>query len=172
MNRCYKYINIIIAMMIAVLLGVILFTENEYNEYYLVEPHQDIEISLEASEVEMIAKTVYGEARGLSTLDQSAVIWCILNRVDAGYGSITEVITAPNQFVGYRISNPVTDEFRALAEDILVRWKMESMCCGEVGRTLPKDYMWFVGRNGTNVFRNAWSGDYDVWDWSYYNPYE
>lgn len=171
MRKYYMYINIIIALVIAFLLGMLLFMEDEYNEYYLVEPH-DVEITLETSEVEMIAKTVYGEARGLDTLDQSAVIWCILNRVDAGYGSITEVITAPNQFTGYKVSNPVTDEFRALAEDVLTRWYMESTCCGEVGRTLPKDYLWFVGRNGTNHFRNAWSGDYDVWDWSYYNPYE
>ena len=52
-------------------------------------------------EINMLAKTVWGEARGCNKLEQSAVVWCILNRVDDGQGSIAQVITAPDQFHGY-----------------------------------------------------------------------
>lgn len=137
---------------------------------YIVQEHI-VEVTIEATDVELIAKTVWGEARGLSTLEQSAVIWCILNRVDAGYGTIVDVITAPNQFVGYNSSNPVTDEFAALAEDVLTRWQMEKLCIGDVGRTLPSDYLWFTGDNQHNYFRNAFSGNYDTWNWDCWNPY-
>ncbi len=32
----------------------------------------------------MIAKTIWGEARGTSMTEKAAVAWCILNRVDSG----------------------------------------------------------------------------------------
>lgn len=31
---------------------------------------------------EYLAKTLYGEARGCSTVEQATVVWCVLNRVD------------------------------------------------------------------------------------------
>ena len=33
-------------------------------------------------ELEMVAKTVWGVARGCSDIQREAVVWCILNRVD------------------------------------------------------------------------------------------
>lgn len=122
-------------------------------------------------EIEMLAKTVYGEARGCSTIEQSAVVWCILNRVDAGRGSIAEVITAPGQFSGYNKSFPVTSEIKALVQDVIARWKLEKVSCGSVGRTLPKEYLYFNGRNGKNYFRDAYKGNYNTWDWKCWNPY-
>ena len=132
---------------------------------------QELDIVIAESDVEIIAKTVYGEARGQSTMEQAAVVWCILNRVDASGSSISEIVTAPNQFVGYQSGHPVTDEIRALVYDVLVRWKMEKFCQGDVGRVLPKEYKWFSGYDGNNHFRNAYDGDYDIWDWSCWNPY-
>ena len=79
-------------------------------------------ITLSQTDIELLAKTVYGEARGCSTIEQSAVIWCILNRVDAGDGTIEDVVTAPYQFTGYNKEHPIKDEFVALAEDVLARW--------------------------------------------------
>ena len=102
-------------------------------------------ITLDITDIELLAKTVYGEARGCSKIEQSAVIWCILNRVDAGGGTIKDVVTAPYQFTGYDSEHPVTDEFAALAEDVLARWILEKHCVGEVGRTLPSEYRWFIG---------------------------
>lgn len=142
-----------------------------YEEVYTVEPFI-VEIEINTTEVEMIAKTVWGEASGLDAFEQSAVIWCILNRVDAGYGTIEEVITAPNQFHGYSYNFPVTDEIRALTEDVLTRWYMEKQCIGDVGRTLPSEYLYFYGDGAHNHFRNAYSGNYNTWDWDCWNPYE
>ena len=124
-------------------------------------------------EIEMLAKTVWGEARGCSRLQQSAVVWCILNRVDAGRGTIAEVITAPGQFYGYSKSFPVTDEIRELVEDVVARWKLEKVLCGDVGRTLPKEYLYFhADSTGIgNVFRNKYNGDYTKWNWDCWNPY-
>lgn len=121
-------------------------------------------------EIEMIAKTVYAEARGLNTLEQSAVIWCILNRVDAGYGSIANVLTAPNAFA-YSANTTVTEDIEALVKDVIARWKIEKICTGDVGRTLPVDYLWFHGDGKHNYFRNKFSGDYDTWNWNCNNPY-
>lgn len=72
------------------------------------------------SDVELIAKTVWQEARGIpSKAEQAAVVWCILNRVDDDrWGdTIAEVVTAPHQFA-YDAGAPVTDELRQLAEDV------------------------------------------------------
>ena len=130
-----------------------------------------LEIVINQSDVELIAKTVYGEARGCTVEEQSAVVWCILNRVDAGYGTIEKVITAPYQFTGYRADNPVKAEFTELAVDVLLRWHMEKYAIGEVGRTLPDEYLWFHGDGKYNYFRNKYSGDYITWDWECINPY-
>lgn len=146
-------------------------TQVQQKPIHVVDTYKN-DITIETTEVEMIAKTIYGEARGSSRISQSAVAWCILNRVDAGQGTITEVITAPHQFVGYRPENPVKDEFAKLAEDVLIRWQMEKRCAGEVGRTLPKDYLYFHGDGKHNYFRNGFSGNYDTWNWDCWNPYE
>lgn len=54
-------------------------------------------------EVIVLAKMLWGEARGIpSDTEKAACIWCVLNRVDNGMGSIVEVVTAPYQFVGYQ----------------------------------------------------------------------
>jgi hypothetical protein len=121
-------------------------------------------------EIEMITKTVYAEARGLNAFEQSAVVWCILNRVDAGYGTIANVLTAPNAFA-YNANTPIIAEIEALVKDVVARWKVEKICTGDVGRTLPSGYLWFHGDGKHNYFRNKYSGDYNTWDWSYNNPY-
>lgn len=125
-------------------------------------------------DVVTLAKLVYGEAGGVpSTTEQSAVIWCVLNRVDAGiFGdSIYSVVTSPYQFTGYRESNPVTDELYNLSEDVLERWYLEKAGYEDVGRTLPKDYLYFHGSGGHNHFRQGYR-DSVYWDWSLPSPYD
>lgn len=126
------------------------------------------------AEIDMLAKTVWGEARGCDKLGQSAVVWCVLNRVDAGGGTIAQVITAKNQFHGYNKNFPVDEEIRALVLDVVARWKLEKVVCGEVGRTLPSEFLYFSSdASGLgNVFRTSWTGDYIVWNWLCWNPYE
>lgn len=122
-------------------------------------------------EAEYIARTLYGEARGCSTTEQAAVAWCILNRADNWDMDIIDVITAPGQFAGYRASNPVWSELYDLAQDVLARWRRESSGDADVGRVLPREYMWFSGNGVTNIFRDAYRGG-NVWDWSLESPYD
>lgn len=119
-------------------------------------------------DVEMIAKTVYGEALATnSDTHMSFVVWCILNRVDTeGYGcgnSIEYVLTFPGQFVGYDESYPVDPHIEWLVRDVLDRWVAEKKGETKVGRTLAKDFLWFTGDGEHNTFRNAY--DYDEADY-------
>lgn len=123
-------------------------------------------------EITVLAKMLWGEARGVpSDTEKAACIWCVLNRVDQEYGSIVEVVTAPYQFVGYDIDNPIDDEIKTLCEDVLTRWFSEKKGEVDVGRVLPSDYLWFSGDGERNHFRNAYRGG-DRWDWSLISPYE
>ena len=124
------------------------------------------------NEIKMLAKLIYREARGINSTDQkAAVVWCVLNRVDNGnYGSsISKVITAKHQFA-WVPDTPVKDEFYELAKDVVTRWLLEKEGFEEVGRVLPKDYLYFAGRDGKNWFRKEYrSGNY--WNWSEESPY-
>ena len=123
-------------------------------------------------EVTALAKMLWGEARGVqSETEQAACVWCVLNRVDQGYGSILAVVTAPSQFVGYRESNPIDEELWLLCEDVLTRWQREKNGEIEVDRVLPPDYLWFSGDGYRNYFRNAYRGG-NTWDWEFESPYE
>lgn len=117
-----------------------------------------------------IAKTVYGEARGLGATEQAAVVWCILNRVDAYGSDIVSVVTAPSQFHGYSAWNPVTDEIYSLVADVLQRWENEKAGMENVGRVLPKEYLYFYGSGGRNYFTTEWRGG-TTWDWTMTSPY-
>lgn len=89
---------------------------------------------------------LWGEARGIpSDTEKAACIWCVLNRVDNGMGSIVEVVTAPYQFVGYQEDHPVDPELKALCEDVLARWYQEKDGKTDVGRVLPSNYLFFTG---------------------------
>ena len=124
-------------------------------------------------EVEMLAKTIWAEARGVpSTARQAAVAWCALNRLDAGtFGdTLAEVLSKPYQFA-YDPASPVTDEFLALADDVLHRWYLEQNGVEGVGRTLPEDYLFFEGDGLENHFRKEYEKTGDTWDWSLPDPY-
>ena len=125
-------------------------------------------------DVEYIAKTLWGEARGIeSDMEKAAVAWCILNRVDCDRwaDTVEGVVTQPSQFHGYAEHYPVTDELRAIAEDVLIRWHNEKVT-GEVdGRVLPPDYYFFYAIGDRNYFRQEYE-DREYWDWSMENPYE
>src|SRR5574344_977717 len=123
-------------------------------------------------EIEMLAKLVYREARGIKPdSHKAAVIWGVLNRVDNGnYGnSIREVITAKHQFA-WVPETPVKEEFYNLGEDVIIRWLLEKEGLDNVGRVLPNDYLFFAGRNGKNYFRKSYRSK-EYWDWSLEDPY-
>lgn len=131
---------------------------------------------LEADKI-ALAKMVWGEARGCSTTEQAAVVWCVLNRFDsgdpyyAGCDTIREVVAQESQFSGYDPAHPVTADILALVEDVLTRWMAEKVCVGDVGRVLPAEYLFFTGDGRENTFTTEWRGG-QTWDWSLESPYE
>ena len=132
-----------------------------------------IENNFTNEEIDHIAKTVWGEARGLSKTHQAGVVWAILNRCDDGrFGKgVIDVVTAPSQFAGYRSGNPVDPEVRELVVDVLDRYSQEKAGIKNVGRVLPKDYLYFRGNGKINLFSKKWNSN-DVWDWSLESPYK
>ena len=141
------------------------------NEVKVIEPV--IENLFTNEEIDHIAKTVWGEARGLSKTHQAGGVWAILNRCDDGrFGKgIIGVVTAPSQFAGYRSGNPVDQEIRDLVVDVLDRYSQEKSGIDNVGRVLPKEYLYFRGNGRVNLFSKKWNSN-DVWNWSLESPYE
>ena len=125
------------------------------------------------SDVELIARTVWREARGIPSMaEKAAVVWCILNRVDDDRweDSIVEVVTAPHQFA-YDAKAPVTEELRWLAEDVLERWKREKEGKSEVGRVLPPEYVFFDGDGSHNRFHKEYEHTGEYWEFEAESPY-
>lgn len=83
---------------------------------------------------EALARMVWGEARGCSTTEQAAVVWCVLNRFDsddpyyANCMSLYDIVTQPLQFVGYDPDNPLEPAIQAVVDDVLARWMAEKVC--------------------------------------------
>lgn len=123
-------------------------------------------------EVETLAKIVYREARGIKEdSHKAAVVWCILNRVDDGYwgDNIVDVATYPNAFA-WVPDTPVEEGLVDLVVDVVTRWNHEKEGLSDVGRTLPKEYLYFTGDGSYNHFTKEWKST-DYWDWSLPNPY-
>lgn len=121
-------------------------------------------------ETDMVAKTVWGEARGCSDIQQEAVVWCILNRVDDERfpDTIAGVITQPNEFFGYAESNPVEEEIRETARKVLLVWATEEIMPADgLERVLPREYVFFSGNGRENTFTTAYNAG-NVWDLSQY----
>jgi hypothetical protein len=111
------------------------------------------------AEATALAKTLYGECRGCSELQQRAVAWTIFNRVDSEQfpDTVIEVITQPSQFFGYKESFPVTEELEALACDCLTDWHN-----GE-GRVFGPDFLYFFGNGRINIFSTEYGGKGERW---------
>ena len=127
----------------------------------------------EDSDAQFIAQVLYNECRFLPKLDQSAVVWVILNRVDSEEryfpDTIQEVVTQPNQFI-YSVGTPVKEELYELAIDVLGRWEREKSGETDVGRTLPSDYCYFWGDGRKNYFTKSYRAQ-EYWNWSLPDPY-
>ena len=144
--------------------------------HVLVTPEQKEKVQQQVkkmdNEIKMLAKVIYREARGESKQYQSAVAWCVLNRVDSPrYGStIKKVITSPNQFAWYP-DTPVTKNQKRISKDVITRWLLEKEGIKDVGRSLPKDYFFFSGDGTHNYFRQNFNST-TYWDWSLPNVYD
>lgn len=123
----------------------------------------------------LLAQTIYAEAHVCKTTrERAAVVWCVLNRLDAGrYGdSIREVVTAPYQFA-WSEDRPVVPAYIELAEDVLRRWAAEKEGREDVGLVLPAGYLFFEGDGRENHFTTTFPvGEADgEWAWTLPDPY-
>lgn len=137
------------------------------------EAAQEPETEQEEETIVLLAKMLWGEARGCSTTEQAACVWVALNRVsDPRWpDTLREVLLQPEQFRGLREDNPATEELMALAEDVLSRRARELAGEAAVGRVIPEDYFFWAGDGKRNHFRKEYRSK-DRWGWSMKSPYE
>lgn len=125
------------------------------------------------NDVDLIAKTVYGEALVTqSETEMAAVVWCILNRVDSSSfpDTVEKVVKQKSQFHGYRSNNHLDDRVAELVKDVLNRYVDEKNGNVDSGRILPKNYLYFYGDGRHNHFTTTYQGR-PRWDWSLDSPY-
>jgi len=110
------------------------------------------------ADIEMLAKTVYGEARGCTTEEQRLVIWTVLQRVDDKRfpNTIEAVITSPNQFVGFCNNHPIIAEISNLVEIELFAWTSGSSppTLEPYAKQVP--YLFFHGDGVNNWYRSSY----------------
>ncbi|MEG2103859.1 MAG: cell wall hydrolase [Oscillospiraceae bacterium] len=156
--------------------AIIVRAQEIWHEDYLIHindpPIEALPLTYTDSDAQMLAKTLYHECRGIvSDTEKACIAWTILNRVDAGYAdTISGVVTAAAQFA-YSPNAPTWDNLLKLSYDVLNRWDREKKGETEVGRVLPKDYLWYGGDGAHNYFRNSYKGG-TRWDYSLPSPYE
>jgi hypothetical protein len=153
--------------------------ENEIRDLeYIQEELTAVNTSGE-TQAEILAKIMRIELGGADTNDPygimhtAAVGWSVLNRVDAGMGTLENVAKAPNQF-SYRFSTEVRDDLLAIATDVLIRWYLEKTeGYGTTGRVLDDEYIYFWGDGTENHYYRDYRNRSDSeWCWSYPNPYD
>lgn len=121
-------------------------------------------------EIEMLACIVDWEIGSGTLIEKQAVVWCVLNRVDAGSAggfrdTVYGVLTQSGQFRSYYGTG--SNESYNIVVDCLTLWQMEKQSGYPIdGRVLPRDYCWYHGDGRHNYFRNAYSGG-SYWDWSW-----
>lgn len=114
----------------------------------------------EEDDIVLLAKMLYMEAGVSNTFSQiAACADCALFRVEAGYGTLRQVITAPGQFVGYSANYPVDARMYNIAKDTMLRhelaaWERDTFGFTLVSTTIPGDFMWFTGDGCKNTFTN------------------
>jgi hypothetical protein len=127
-------------------------TEELFKKYF---PNEDFDKT-----VDVLSKVLRREAGVVmrrSRTNCAAVIWCILNRVDRGMRGNTPIkcATSPHQFC-WRKKTKYSDAFSDLVKDVLRRWLLEKEGEVNVGRVLPKEYVYFIGKRGYNNFTTTW----------------
>ena len=107
-------------------------------------------------EVTLVAKTVWGEARGCSRDEQKLVVWCICNRAEARDQSVEEVITEPHQFTGYDPDHPVEPAIVEVVEEVLQAWARNEEALVLPPYATTSNYQYFSGDGEHNWFREEY----------------
>lgn len=134
-------------------------------------PEETEEEDIRTRNIRMLARLIFGEARGVdSRVEQAAVAWCALNRMDAeGYApeELAKVVNS-SHFGGYSKTDPVYPHHWETAESVYDSW-LEERETGRLSdiRVLPKEYLYYWGTRTHNWFvtdksyigskRKAWS---------------
>lgn len=123
----------------------------------------------------ILARMLWGEDRENPLFMRAAVLWCVFNRMDVSHKSIRQIVTH-DQFCGYNPGNPVTDWAVSLVRDVAVRYVLEQNGFEDVGRVLPREYLYYERPDGKryHVFKTklkVTDKDNKIWDWSLPSPY-
>ena len=124
----------------------------------------------------LLAKMLYGEDRENPMYMRAAIIWCVFNRMEASNKSISDMIT-PAIFPGYMEGNPVKDWAINIIRDVTIRYVLEMNGFENVGRVLPKEYLWYEQFEGhrDHAFKTTLKvsdPNCILWDWSLPSPYK
>ena len=131
--------------------------------------------TLSAEDETILARLLWGEDRENPKYMQAAVIWCVFNRMDASGKSIKQIVTS-DQFPGYIKSNPVKDWAIRLVRDVTIRYMLEQIGYKDIGRVLPKEYLYFEQPSGKryHLFKtriNIDDPNNKIWNWALPSPY-
>lgn len=124
---------------------------------------------------QIMAKMLWGEDRINPTYMRAAIIWCVYNRMDAGHETIEHIINQTS-FPGYRESHPVKEWAVDLIRDVTIRYVLELNGFKDVGRVLPKEFLYYEQPEGKiyHIFKTKLrysDPDNVIWDWSLPSPY-
>jgi hypothetical protein len=108
-------------------------------------------------EIDMLAKTVWAEARGCSRDEWRLVAWTVLQRVDDDRwpDSVEGVVTARHQFA-YNEANPVDDDIRAVCAAEFADWRLGATAPTVAPYAPESPYYFFDGDSRHNWFRKDW----------------
>lgn len=84
---------------------------------------QGLQSKISRSEREVLARMLYGEAgRGA---DPFEVLHTVLNRAASPLfkGSLTDIVTQKNQYVGYNAKNPLTKDYLDMVDLVIDEWE-------------------------------------------------
>ena len=175
-TKNYIMLSTIMQVVLIVLVtawGVILYNNSGDNYVYNVqgeatesspvvqeegEVQEDPQVLYSQEEVALVAKTVYGEARGCSEAEKRLVAWCILNRVDDGtWGdTVEDVVTYPGAFYGYKEDNPMDESCVEVAQDVLAEWRSGKEADVLKPYATTSEYLYFGGDGQHNWFREEY----------------
>lgn len=133
-----------------------------------------------AKDIIALCRVTLGEAGCCSDIQKAAVVWCVLNRVDASNKTIYEVASDKGQFHGYNEKWVVREEELMIVLDVLCRWQNEKYTgVTDPGRVLPKNYLYFAsgGKDKDGMLINVFRDSYDFktanyWNFDCLNPYD
>ena len=122
-----------------------------------------------------LAILIEGEAKGQESLTEFAAPgWVVVNRTYFSQcpDDIEGVIAQEGQFDGYTEGGTYSERSLWMAHDILARYERELAGEEDVGRTLPKEYIFFYGDGEHNYFSIKEGGPAYVWGSECESPYE